>query len=188
MRLFLLISCLFLFVATHAQTKRQRLSENVLMAIPDGLNERQPTLQKMTSPVQAMFASDDGKAEFVLNKSILQWGGDDIELSRKFYKANILNLYDQVDFMKDEIVEQDGKSLIVFEFAGTIAGEVNAFQKKKSKKDYLYVAYHILDEEGVLIFRFSCPWVAMQQWQEPVQKAMESIRFQKAKKKKEKKK
>jgi len=160
-----------------AQKKEGRLSDGIQINIPEGLTAVTPSMQKSTSPVVALFMSEDGQAELGINQSSQRWGGNDLALSQRIYKANILNLYDQVEWLQEDVAQWEGRDYLVFEFIGTITGEVNAFRTKPSQKDYVFVMYHII-EEGVLIFRFSAPYGLMSRWQKPVTEAMRSVRIE----------
>jgi len=160
-----------------------KLTDEISMKIPSKLRQEPPTLQRTTSTTLAMFVSRDRRSDFTLNKSQLRWAEADEELLSQFYKANILNIYDQVDMITEEIKEINGRKFIIFEFSGTVIDEPNAFITAKKRSDYTYIQYSIV-EDGILIFRFTSSVVMKNHWQEAINEAMNSVRVQEGKKKK----
>jgi hypothetical protein len=177
---------LFLVVCSGLQAQPvlvdQLIVESFLLKVPQELKSQPPTMQRTTSPALAIFVSSDQQTDLSVNKSQLRWAAADASLLSQFYKANILNLYDQVDMINEGIREQDGKEFIYFEFLGQIIDEDNAFIAAKKRFDYTYIQYAI-EADGVLIFRFTAPGFRKDYWQESVREIMESIAFNSAKRK-----
>lgn len=160
----------------------QLIAETILFKVPEELKSQPPTIQRTTSPALAIFVSTDQQTDLAINKSQLRWGMADATLLSQFYKANILNLYDQVDMIAEGIREQDGKEFIFFEFLGQIVEEPNAFAAVKKRNDYTYIQY-LIQEDGILIFRFTCPNFRRNYWQNSVHEIMENVAFKPAKRK-----
>lgn len=123
----------------------------------------------------AMFANESQDVLLGINYNVMQWTESDTELVYGFYKASINNLFDEVDFFKDEIKEINGKEFIVFEFSGTIEDD-NLITAKKSQKSYSYIVYTSWKDQ-VLLFNFSCKARLMNQWQEVAHTVMNSIKI-----------
>ena len=178
MKNFLLV--LFLFSAGvtvgQPQLQEQKIADNISMLVPNELRLSSPTIQRTTSPALAIYLSSDGQTELTLNISQLRWTEADMELLSQFYKANILNLYDQVDLVQEGIESINDRDFIVFEFSGAIVDEANAFSGSSQRSDYTYILYTIVPE-GVLIFRFTCPIGRMNYWKNAVSEMMKSITF-----------
>lgn len=180
------LALLFLVVCSGLQAQPvlvdQLITETILLKVPQELTLQQPTMQRNTSPALAIFESSDHQTDLSVNKSQLSWAASDAALLSQFYKANILNLYDQVEMFSEGIREQDGKEFIYFEFAGQIIEEDNAFMAAKKRFDYTYIQY-LIQDDGVLIFRFTSPGFKKAYWQESVGEIMGSIAFKPSKKK-----
>jgi len=144
------------------------------MKVPLELKQEPPTLQRTTSTTLASFVSQDRRSDLSVNKSQLRWSEADEELLSQFYKANILNIYDQVDMIQEEIKAINGRKFIVFEFAGQVVDAPNAFKEAKRRSDYTYIQYAIV-ENGILIFRFTSSARMKNYWQSAIQEAMDSV-------------
>jgi hypothetical protein len=158
------------------------ISETILMKVPQELKSYPPTIQRTTSPALAVFESNDHQTDLSVNKSQLRWAAADASLLSQFYKANILNLYDQVEMISEGIREQDGREFIYFEFTGQMIDEDNAFMAAKKRFDYTYIQY-VIEADGVLIFRFTSPGFRKAYWQESVKEIMETVAFRNGKRK-----
>ena len=182
----LLFSILFfvglLSFAQPMLTPRE-VTDEISMKVPLELNQEPPTLQRSTSTTLAMFISRDRRSDLSVNKSQLRWSEADEELLSQFYKANILNIYDQVDMIQEEIKEINGQKFIVFEFSGQVVDEPNAFKEAKRRSDYTYIQYAIV-EDGILVFRFTTSGRLKNYWQEAIRKSMDSVEMKEGKKKK----
>lgn len=179
------LTLLFLLSAAisfaQPQLITQEINDEISMLVPVELNRANPTMQRSTSPTLAMFITSDGKTDLAVNYAQLRWGEADPNLLSQFYKANILNLYDQVNMVDEGIREINGRAYIYFEFSGNIIDEPNAFSAEKKSSDYTYIMYTIQDN-GILIFRFTSPARRMNYWRRPMAEVMKSIAFSQGKK------
>ncbi|MCP4457434.1 MAG: hypothetical protein GY816_05315 [Cytophagales bacterium] len=181
-RLLFLVS-FFIHSLSQAQVALipRELTDDISMKIPLELKQEPSILQRTTSTTLDLFMSQDRRSDLSVNKSQLRWIEADEELLSQFYKANILNIYDQVDMIQEEIKEVNGKKFIVFEFVGQVIDEPNAFKEAKRRSDYTYIQYLVVDD-GILIFRFTTSSRLKNYWQEAIQKAMESVVIEESKK------
>ncbi len=185
MRNFLLLYLAILVVGGYAQSplSSKQLTDRITMKVPGELRNVAPTMQRNTSPTLAMFVSRDGETELALNKSQLRWSSSDIQLLQQFYKANILNLYDQVNMIDEGIREISGRQFIYFEYTAEIHSRPNAFKRQTRQSSYNFIQYTV-DNDGVLIFRFNCKINRQPYWQDVIRKSMKSIEFVEKKRKK----
>jgi hypothetical protein len=179
--------CLLLVSIANAQQgqpvlERTEVADQILIQVPVELKEQPPTIQRGTSPALAIYVSDDQQTDLTINKSSLRWSAADAVLLSQFYKANILNLYDQVDMIQEGIREMDGLQVIFFEYSGKILEEPNAFMEVKKRFDYTYIQYAI-QEDGVLIFRLSTPGMLQRYWQNAAREIMENVQIKEPKRK-----
>lgn len=158
----------------------REVTDEISMKVPLKLKEEPPTLQRSQSTTLANFISDDRRSDLSVNRSELRWSQADEELLSQFYRANILNIYDRVDMIQEEIRAINGRKFIVFEFSGQIVDEPNAFKEAKRRSDYTYIQYAIV-EDGILIFRFTSLAQLTNYWQESIRKAMDSVEIEEAK-------
>lgn len=176
----LFISCILAW--SQPRLQKAEIAEGISMLVPEELRRTPPTMQRSTSPALAIFNSRDGQTDLGVNQAQLRWGASDVNLLSQFYKANILNLYDNVTMHDEGIKEIGGRQFITFEFTGTIVDEENAFSSSRKKSDYTYIMYTI-NESGVLIFRFTSPARRRSYWQKSVREIMSSVEFKEGRKK-----
>jgi len=177
-----IIASISLSAQQSVELKRQKITKEISMEIPVGFTdmaqgERVDKYVSSKAPL-AMFTSQDRLVDLGINENSSAWPGDDLEILQSLYKANISNLFTQVDFIQEEIKEIDGRKFIVFEFVSRITDEETTFGGNTSISKYTYIQY-TLRNERVLLFNFSCPKRLRQQWQTTAKNMMESIRIKK---------
>lgn len=155
--------------------------EKINLKIPDTFirmtdQDRMKQVYSTKVPL-AMFANETKEALLGINYNIMQWTEGDTELIYGFYKASINNLFDEVEFIQDEITEINGREFIVFEIIGSIKND-NVFSSKGVQRNYSYIQYTSWKDQ-VLLFNFSCNARLMNQWQEVVKEMMQSITIRK---------
>ena len=124
----------------------------------------------------AGFTSEDRSVDLVVNKSKTPWSNQDIALLREFNENNIRNLFDEVNFLKSEVQEINGRNYAVFEFTSVVKGDPNSLRNQASVNDYRMVLYTV-DDFNVYVFTFYCPARLKQYWQTTAQSIMSSIIF-----------
>lgn len=114
----------------------------------------------------AMYTSADRNADFGLNSSKMVWPENDLKILQKIYKSTILEMYNKVQFLREEITTIDGQQFIAFEFTS----EVENFKK------YSYVLYKLVKGK-VFIFNFTCSQKVQDRWQPQLPGMVNSIKF-----------
>ena len=151
--------------------------EKISLQIPDdffSLTDKQRMEQVYSSKVPlAMYANESQEATLGINYNIMQWTEKDTELVYGFYKASISNLFDEIEFIQDEIRIINGREFIIFEFLGTIKND-NQFSTKAAQKNYSYIQYTSWKGQ-VLLFNFSCKARFKNQWELVAKEVMESV-------------
>lgn len=160
--------------------KKQKLNNNITMEIPEhffpmNIQQQRQKYVSDRAPI-AMFTTEDGLIDLGINKNSSSWFEQDLSILQQFYKSGILNLYDEVEFFKEEISEINSRSYIVFEFRGTLKGEGNSFRNQSSLSKYIYIQYTLKDD-NVFLFNFSAPFNMKDRWQPSVKQMMTSIRI-----------
>lgn len=175
-----LLACLaFLPLLMTAQTKMvtHKINDEISYVVPESFNlmSKGDRIEKYVSSREplAMHASVDGEINYGVNWNPMQWMDGDEQVIHDFYKASILSMFDQVEFIQNEIKEINGKKFVVFEFISMLRTE-NAFSNKSSR-NYTYIQYTSYNEQ-VLLFNFACKARLMNQWQPVANDIMNSVK------------
>lgn len=179
------ILCLFCTLG-YAQkfTPVEVENERITLYMPEGLSPAtaEDLRQKYVSshPPLILYTSSDRQADLGVNTAPTPWGAEDLVLLKDIYKSNLLNLYDDVTFIQDTIVNRDGRDYIVFEFVGTLNPDENSLNQQSALKKYQYLMYTVRDFK-VLMFFFIGPERQQNVWQKQIALAMEKVRIKEKK-------
>lgn len=144
-----------------------------LMAMdPEDIALRHPSVRK---PIAA-YSDQDRMVDFSIKISATQWPDANIEMSKKFFKAGIYNLYDRVEMIDEGITEIRKKEYIFFEFDSRINGEARALGDYDAILKYTYVLY-LVEKKRTLVVTFSCPDQQKENWQETAHEIMQSLKI-----------
>ncbi len=124
----------------------------------------------------AGFTTEDRFVDLVVNVSKTPWSNQDIELLKEFNENNIRNLFDEVNFILNEVREINGRDYAVFEFTSTVKGDPNSLRNQASVNDYRMVLYAV-EDFNVYVFTFYCPTRIKDKWQATAKEIMANIRF-----------
>lgn len=126
----------------------------------------------------AAYTDPNQQVAFGLNVSNTRWQAGDLAMLKDFFRASLLELYDEVDFIKEEIKEINGQSFAVFEFVSVVRPDEDelSFTNRKPIRQYTYIQYTI-HQKKTWIFDFSLPARAQNEWQETAQEMMSSVRM-----------
>ncbi|MAJ50324.1 MAG: hypothetical protein CMB82_01760 [Flammeovirgaceae bacterium] len=168
-----------IIVRAQESYTRQKITPNISMKISDYFQIMPPQqlLDRYASsriPI-AMFTTLDGGADLGINETATQWGPNDIEILLEFYKASIVNLYTEINFVQSNIITVNERQFIVFEFLGEVADE-SLLGGVNSIKKYNYIQYALYNGK-VLLFNFNCAANEQQKWQLVAKEMMSSIRL-----------
>ena len=144
------------------------LPENFYPMTDGDIVTRMPTNKK---PIAA-YTDESRLVDFVVTSATSRWGSEDIAIAKEFYKANITHLYDEVDFLKEEIVTINKKQFAAFEFTTLVKGDDLT---KKSIRKYAYIQYTIIDNQ-TMVFAFNAPYRIKDKWTDTAQSIMNSIK------------
>lgn len=180
MKKILLLSALLLALSGFSQDKiiKHQINEDISYEVPSSfvLMSSGERMQKYVSAREplAMHSSMDREVDLGVNWNQMQWMDGEEETIYGFYKASIQSMFDEVEFIQDEIKEVNGKKFIVFEFVSSLKSE-NAFSETKSSRNYTYIQYTSYNNQ-VLLFNFGCKARLMSQWQPVAQSIMNSVK------------
>lgn len=124
----------------------------------------------------AMFTLPDQPVDLSVNTNSSPWTGNDLNILKDFYKANIQNLFSEVNFIQENIVSISNRDFAVFEFTSKVTDEENSLGLNSSPiSKYTYIMYTFY-EGNVLLFHFNCKASQKSLWQDAVKEIMESVR------------
>lgn len=138
---------------------------------PEDIAQRFPSVR---APLGA-FTNQDRIVDFSVNVSATQWPDADKEMAQKFFKAALFNLYDKVDLIGEGIQEIHKKKYIYFEFESRINANRRVEGGSEPILKYSYTQY-LVEQGRTLVFTFSCPKSAREEWQEVAHEVMKTVR------------
>lgn len=96
-----------------------------------------------------------------------------LQLEKEFMKSSLRAEYKDIEFLKDTIVEKDGKNFSVLEFTGKIVGENRKGDETRSELyTYMQFAFH---KENKYVFNMSLPQDKMNEWKPIAHEIMNSV-------------
>ncbi|WP_421875554.1 hypothetical protein [Marinoscillum sp.] len=180
-RLFSICFVVF-YTVGFAQTNlnRIKIGKEISMEIPEAFHEATPAeiIQKNVSartPL-AMYTDYNSKVDIVVNETTNTWQGGDLEVIMSLYKASVVNLFDEIEFIQEGIQEVAGRQYIVFEFTSVVSDQNDTFGTGVSIAKYTYIQY-TLHKNKILLFNFTCPRRVQNQWQNTAREIMQSVRI-----------
>ncbi len=147
------------------------LPENFYAMSPQDIAQRYPSVR---NPIGA-YSNDERLVDFSVNISATRWRSTDIDIAKDFFKASIVNLYDRVDFIKEEIKVINDKRYIIFEFDSRINGDQYTLDKKEAVRTYTYVQYLLINGKTI-VFSFNAPTRIKDKWTARAAEIMNSIK------------
>ena len=68
----------------------------------------------------AVYTSLNGQVDFSVTQKPTQFRQQDLDMLREFYKANLVETFTKIDFLRQEVTEVKGQKFIVFEFVSRL--------------------------------------------------------------------
>ena len=169
-----------LFALQEQDLIRVNISEDIsikvpkqLSPVPDGqIRNRHVHFRK---PL-ALYTDANNEIDLAFNQNPTRWREEDISILKDFYKSNILNLYDDVEFSKEEITEIRGKNFVVFEFISSVKGDANSIRRNTALRKYTYIQYTIFNG-STLVCNLTTPINLKARWAGIAPEIMNSIAF-----------
>lgn len=179
MRYLAFLAIILIAGATFAQTKlkKTQLSKEVSALLPqdfmpmpdDGIARKYPAT---TRPL-AVYTSPNGQIDFSVTQRPSQFKAGDLNMLREFYKANLLERFTKVDFIREDVTNVKGNDFLVFEFVSTLADERGASNLAPVQK-YSIIQYTIKNDQ-LYIFTLHVPFSQKNDWQSTARDIMNSI-------------
>lgn len=179
-RLILLICVLFLYTQQEFKLVKTRISDNITAKLPSEFyllppDELQSKSVSYRMPI-AYYTNPDKQVDFSVNNSASRWQESDLELLKEVYQSNIRNLFDNVEFINENIQQINDREFIVFEFYGTVQPGESLFRQENSDRKYYYIQYTLKGNQ-IYIFTFSAPMLQKAKWADTAAAIMHSIKI-----------
>ena len=181
MRYLAFLVIIMLAGATFGQSKlkKTQISKEISVMLPrdftpmpdDGIARRYPAA---TKPL-AVYTSPNGQIDFSVTQKNSQFRAKDLNMLQEFYKANLLERFTDVDFIREEIIDIKGEQYIVFEFVSKVADERGTSNLAPVQK-YSIVQYTIKGNQ-LMIFTMHSPFALKNDWQPTMREVMSSIKI-----------
>jgi len=172
-------AALFGFGFSLAKLVKTKVSNDITVSLPTSLFPMTPEdigqrFPSVRAPLGA-YTTEDRVVDFSVNISATQWYPDDYEMSQKFFRSGIYNLYDKVEMLGEGIHEIHKKKFIFFEFESRTNGDRRKLGASDAILKYTYIQYYI-EPKRTLVFTFSCPRDRKEEWQQMAHEMMQSIK------------
>ncbi len=178
----LLFIVLFVITCSFQSTKfnKTKINDEISLLLPEDFtpipaDQMASQFISYRSPLAA-YTDMTTDIAFGINKATSFWRDSDVELMRSFYRTNIINLYDKVEFLRDEVETINKRKFVVFEYIGTLYPESKSLLLDPPVIKYTYVQYSIIHGQ-VYLFDFSSPSDQRDTWKPIIQKVMESVKI-----------
>lgn len=184
MKLFLSLLVPFLLLSSFEQVKyvKAKVNDDITMLLPGDftLMSQEDQNNKYVSaktPI-AVYTDFSRTVDLGVNVAHSRWNKEDLEIMKSFYKSNIMGLYDEVQFITEEIKEINGKEFAVFEFVSSVIDEEGTTINQSSISKYVRIQYTIVSSKTVL-FNFTCPARQKDKWAPIAKEILESVKISK---------
>lgn len=175
-----LITLLFFLPLEGHKLVKTKVTDDITVSIPtelmpmtpEDIAQRHPSVR---APLGA-FTDENRVIDFSVKTSATQWPDVDLEMSQKFFKSGIYNLYDRVTMIDEGTRVIHKKDYIFFEFESRINGDRRDMGNSDAIQKYTYILY-LVERARTLVISFSCPQQMQGEWQETARAMMNSVRI-----------
>ncbi|MEO0273182.1 MAG: hypothetical protein ABIM30_08880, partial [candidate division WOR-3 bacterium] len=136
------------------------------------LTQRYPSVRQ---PIAA-FTNEEREVDFSVNLSATQWPDANLDMARKFFRAGIYHLFDDVDMIDEGLHQVHGRDFIFFEFESRVKGDRRDLSLQEPVLKYTYIQY-LIEPGRTLVFSFHCPRRLRTDWQPTAHAIMKSIKL-----------
>jgi hypothetical protein len=158
---------------------KMKVNDKITISIPkdwqpmDAMDftQRYPSVR---APLAA-YTDVNRMVDFSVNISATQWPDANLEMVRSFFKASLLNMFDKVDMLSEEIREINGRKFIVFEFESRVNGNRQQEGFTDPILKYGHIAY-LVEPGRTLVFSFNCPRKIREDWKETSHAMIKAIK------------
>ena len=148
----------------------------------DAIAAKYPSFKKP----HAVYSDPNGAADFIVSGRRSDFPAQDMELLRKFYKASILNMFSEVEFLTEKTEVINKREYVILEFLSTMKEEENAIRELKPMRKYTYLMYTLEDELNLLtVFTIQAQASQKETWREMAPRIMATLKMKDTPKPKE---
>lgn len=172
----------FVFLAASDGPKlvKTKVNDNLTVLVPKGwipmdamdFTQRYPSVR---APIAA-YTNQERSIDFSVNVSATQWPDANVEISRKFFKASVMNMFDRVEMLDEGVHEVSKRRMFYFEFVSRVNGNRTQQALKDPVLRYTFIQY-LVEPGRTLVFSFSCPGREKEEWQSTARAMMKGIRI-----------
>lgn len=159
---------------------RIKVNERISALIPnDWIPMDDMDFTQRVPSVRAPLAAytDTGRiVDFSINMSATQWPDANLEMSKRFFKSSILNMFDRVEMLDEGYNEFGKQKLIFFEFESRIEGDRQREGFQQPVLKYTYIQYWVRSDRTI-VFTFNAPRRLKDDWQETAREMMTSLKL-----------
>ncbi len=184
MKLFFLFLASFFILSSfqHVKYVKTKVNDDITISLPDDFTlmsseDRNRKYVSSKDPV-AVYTDFSRTVDLGINVAYSRWNKEDLEIMKSFYKSNIMGLYDEVQFITEEIKEINGKEFAIFEFVSQVTDEEGTTINQSAISKYVRIQYTIVKSKTVL-FNFTCPARQKEKWAPVAKKILESVKISK---------
>ncbi|MCC9136836.1 hypothetical protein ACFSKU_09965 [Pontibacter silvestris] len=164
-------------VLAAPKLKKVQISKEISVKLPQDFSPQSDDdvarkFPATTRPL-AVYSSPNDQIDFSVTQKSTPFKSQDLKMLQEFYKANLVETFTKVDFIREEVTQVNGKDFIVFEFVSNLADERGASILGPVQK-YSMVQYTIQGNQ-LLIFTMHTPFTMKNEWQPTVREVMNSI-------------
>jgi hypothetical protein len=169
-------------IAQQTKYVKTKVHEGITIALPQEFSpmDEQELNRKFMGgkPPVAAFSDYSKTIDLGVNIAYSRWNEEDLRIMKSFYKANILGLYDEVEFLTESIEDINGRKFAVFEFVSTVNDVEGTTINQNSISKFIRIQYAIVKGKTVL-FNFSCPARVREQWAPIARQTLQSVKISK---------
>lgn len=174
-----------LFLLTSFQSikyVKTKVNDAITMSLPQDFTLMSPTdlnskYVSSKAPIAA-YTDFSGTVDLGVNVAYSRWNREDLEIMKSFYKSTIMGLYDEVQFINEDIREINGRNFAVFEFLSRVVDEEGTTINPGAISKFVRIQYTIVESKTVL-FNFSCPARQKDRWAPIAKEILESVKISK---------
>jgi hypothetical protein len=163
---------------TAPKLVKTNVNKQISVAIPkdftvmpdEGIAQKYPAQRK---PL-AVYTSPNGQVDLAVSQRPASFSKSDLAMAKNFYKASLLSMYSDVEFIREEVTTINKQEFIVFEFVSTVKDERKLSTLAPIKR-YTIVQYTIIGNQ-LTVFTFNAPFILKRDWQETAQQVMASVK------------
>jgi len=184
MKYTLYLVVVFLLLSSFQQLKyvKTKVNDDITLSLPQDFTVMSPEdlSRNYLSSKEPLAAYTDYSrtVNLGINIAYSRWNEEDLEIMTSFYKSNIMQLYDEVQFITEEIKEINGKEFAIFEFIASVTDVDGTTITQSAISKYVRIEYTIVNQK-TLLFNFTCPARQREKWAPISREILESVKISK---------